>query len=213
MIKGVIFDLDGVLVTTDELHFQAWTRLAEEEGIPCDRSVNHRQRGIARMASLDVLLERASRSYTVAEKRAFAERKNAYYRESLSMLGPCDTLPGARDLLRALREHGILLAVGSASRNAPLIMARTDLRREVDVVVDGTHVSRSKPDPEVFLLAAQRLGLDSGECLVVEDAAAGIEAARRAGMGVLAIGSRERFPDVERVVGGLADVDASMLLT
>lgn len=212
MIRGAIFDLDGVLVTTDELHYHGWARLAEEEGIPFSRDVNQRQRGIGRMESLDVLLENATREYTADQRREMADRKNGYYRESLQSLTPDDALPGARDMLHALRERGILLAVGSASRNTPLIMERVDLLREVDAVVDGNDVTRSKPDPQVFLLAAERLGLEPAECLVVEDAAAGVEAAHRAGMAALGIGDRGRLPEAERLAAGLDGLTVEELL-
>jgi beta-phosphoglucomutase len=211
-IRGVVFDLDGVLVTTDELHYLAWKRLADEEGIPFDRETNHRLRGIGRMESLEILIERAPRAYVVEEKIEMAERKNRYYRDSLASLTPDDALPGARAMLRALRERGIRLAVASASRNTPLIMERVDLLGAVDAVADGNEATKSKPDPAVFLLAARKLGLRPEECLAVEDAPAGIEAARRAGMAVFAIGPRSRHPDVDRVASGLDAVTPDDLL-
>lgn len=212
MIKGVIFDLDGVLVTTDELHYQGWKRLAEDEGIPFTKQDNQRQRGVSRMESLEVLLEKASRSYSDDEKQEMASRKNDYYRATLRGLTAEDALPGAREMLRELRKRGVQIAVASASRNTPTIMERTDLKKEVDAVADGNETTRSKPDPEVFLLAAQKLGLPPEECLVVEDAAAGIEAGRRAGMDVFAIGPADRHPDVERRAERIADLTADRLL-
>lgn len=212
MIRGVIFDLDGVLVTTDELHYRAWRRLADEEKIPFDRTVNQRLRGIGRMESLEVLLEKARCSYSSEEKTALAERKNSYYRDLLRALTPADVLPGSLRILRELRARGIKVAVGSVSKNTPIIMERVGLADEVDIVVDGNDISRSKPDPEVFLIAAKRMGLKPEECVVVEDAAAGIEAGRRAGMAVFAIGTRELHKDVERVERGLADLSVHDLL-
>jgi beta-phosphoglucomutase len=212
MICGVIFDLDGVLVTTDELHYRAWQRLADEEGVPFSREINHRLRGVSRMDSLEILLERSARAYTAAEKTALAERKNGYYRHSLRLLTPADVLPGAGPMLCELRRRGIRTAVASSSRNAPLIIERAGLVGEADVVVDGNAVTRSKPHPEIFLLAAERLGLAPAECLVVEDAAAGIEAGRRAGMAVFGIGSPDVLPGVERLAATLADVTADELL-
>ncbi len=211
-IRGVIFDLDGVLVTTDELHYRAWARLAEEEGIPFSREINVRQRGIGRMESLDVLLEQSPKTYTDEEKAALAERKNNYYREQLETLTPNDALPGARAICRALRERGIKIAVGSASRNTPKIMAKVDLEKEVDAVADGNQVSSSKPYPKVFLLAAKQLGLPPTECLVVEDATAGIEAGRRGGMHVFAIGPAERHPDVPHRRDDLTTIGVDDLL-
>lgn len=212
MIKGVIFDLDGVLVTTDELHYKGWSRLAQDEGIPFTKDDNQRQRGVSRMESLEILLEKAVRSYTDDEKREMAERKNTYYRAMLENLTPNDTLPGAREILRELRKRGIQTAVASASRNTPKILERTNLRDEVDAVADGNETTHSKPDPEVFLLAASKLDLAPDECIVVEDAAAGIEGGRRGGMAVFAIGPAERHPDVAHRAEHIADVTADQLL-
>lgn len=212
MIKGVIFDLDGVLVTTDEFHYQAWNKLAEDEGIPFTREDNHRQRGISRAASLDVLLEKSPRAYSQAEKDEMMERKNNTYRKLLDTLTPDDLLPNALEMVRALRKRGIKVAVGSASRNTPAIMKQVGLDTEVDAVADGNDAKNSKPDPEVFLLAAERLGLEPSECLVVEDAPAGVEAGRRGGMAVFAIGPKERHPDVPNRAETLADVTPDELL-
>lgn len=212
MIRGVIFDLDGVLVTTDELHYQAWKEMADEEGIPFDRAINERLRGVSRMESLDIILERATREYTPEEKQALAERKNATYRELLESLTPDDLLPGARAMLSSLRDRGIRVAIGSSSRNTPLILERVGLSGELDAVADGNDIRNSKPDPEVFLLAAERLGLPPTDCLVVEDAAAGIEAGRRGGMPVFAIGTPEKFPDVVHRAPDLAHISVDDLL-
>ena len=212
MIRGVIFDLDGVLVSTDEMHFRAWERLAREEGIPFDRSIGHRQRGVSRMESLDILLEKSPRAYTAEERTALAARKQGYFRDLLNTLTPADALPGAVQMLRAMRERGIRTAVGSSSRNAPVIMERLGFNGAVDVVADGNDIRHSKPDPEVFLIAAQRLGLRPEECLVIEDAASGIEAGRRAGMPVFGIGTPERLPGVRHMARNLAEVTPEELL-
>ncbi|MFP4056641.1 MAG: beta-phosphoglucomutase [Candidatus Brocadiia bacterium] len=212
MIRGVIFDLDGVLVTTDELHFRAWARMAEEEGIPFDRTVNERLRGVSRMDSLEIILERAPRQYSEEEKQELADRKNGYYRRSLRELTADALLPGALEMLRALRQRGVKLAIASSSRNAPLINERLGLEEKVDAAVDGNDISHSKPHPEIFQLAARRLGLPPRECLVVEDAQAGIEAGRKAGTAVFGIGDHRRLPDVERLAPSLADVSPDRLL-
>ena len=187
MIKAVLFDLDGVIVSTDGCHYRAWKRMADEEGIYFDEKINDRLRGVSRMASLEIVLERASRSYTDDEKAALAARKNDYYRDLIRELTPSDILPGAMENLNELKENGILVAVGSSSKNTPLILRRIGLDAFFDAVSDGNNISRSKPDPEVFLKAAEMLGTDPADCLVVEDADAGIEAGRRGGMKTLSV--------------------------
>jgi beta-phosphoglucomutase len=212
MIRGVIFDLDGVLVATDESHYRAWKQLADEEGIPFDRAINERLRGVSRMESLAIILERAPRSYMPQERAALAERKNAAFRAMLRDLTPADALPGVRELVADLRRRGLKLAVASSSRNAPLILERLEMTGAFDAVVDGSAITRTKPDPEIFLKAAARLGLPPGECLVVEDAAAGIEAARRAGMPVFGIGRPDQLTGATCLAPSLAGITADDLL-
>jgi beta-phosphoglucomutase len=212
-IQGVIFDLDGVLVSTDEYHYRGWKRLAGEQGIPFTREDNHRLRGVSRMESLEILLEKSEERYSEAEKAAMADRKNTYYVQFLQDLTPDDALPGARAMLEGLRKRGMKLAVGSSSRNTPLIMAKVDLDRYFDAVADGNDITNSKPDPEVFLIAAERLGLKPEACLVVEDAEAGVEAARRAGMAVFAIGPAERHPGCVNRADGLDEVTPERMLS
>ncbi len=213
MIRGVIFDLDGVLVTTDEFHYQAWKRVADEEGIYFDRQINHRLRGVSRMASLEIVLERATRRYSDEEKLEMATRKNNYYRDLLHTLTPKALLPGALKILTELRRLGIKTAIGSSSKNTPLIMERTALTDKIDAVADGNDITRSKPDPQVFLIAAERLGLPAEQCLVVEDAVAGIEAGRRAGMAVFGIGTPDILPGVENIAENLSQVTAQQLVS
>jgi len=213
MILGVIFDLDGVLVSTDEYHYRSWQRLADEEGIYFDREINHRLRGVSRMVSLEIVLERSRRTYTTDEKSALADRKNSYYRDSLRELTRADLLPGVLATLAALRGRGVRIAVGSSSRNTRLILERIGLTGQMDAVVDGNDITASKPDPKVFLIAAEHLGLKPAECLVVEDATAGIEAARRAGMAVFGIGSPSNLPGVAPLAASLADVTVEELLS
>ncbi|HBR34906.1 MAG TPA: beta-phosphoglucomutase [Firmicutes bacterium] len=188
--KGaVIFDLDGVIVSTDDCHYRAWQQLADEEGIYFDAEINQRLRGVSRMDSLEIILERADRNYTNEEKKVLADRKNAYYRELIQALTPDNILPGVGPILAGLKEHGIKIAVGSSSKNTPLILDRIGLKDYFDAVADGNDLSKSKPDPEVFLLAAERLGVPPEHCVVVEDADAGVEAALAAGMRVLGVGA------------------------
>ena len=190
MIKAVIFDLDGVLVSTDEMHFKAWSRLAEEIGITSfTKEDNVRQRGVSRMASLEIVLEKSDKKFSAEEKEKLAERKNTYYCEMLKSLTPNDVLDGALEFLKYLKANGIKTAVGSASKNAPIILERTGLREYLDAVSCGLDVSKSKPDPEVFLVAAKKLGIAPEVCLVVEDAHAGIMAAKNGNMYALAVGA------------------------
>ncbi|MDY3038646.1 MAG: beta-phosphoglucomutase [Roseburia inulinivorans] len=189
MIKGVIFDLDGVLVSTDEMHYLAWKRLADELGIHgFTRKDNERQRGVSRMASLEIVLEKSDTVYTEEEKVKLAEKKNDYYKELLQQLDDGAVLKGAKEALIKLREMGILIGVGSVSKNTPVILEKTGLLPLIDKVSCGLDITKSKPDPEVFLVAAKKLALPVEECLVVEDAAAGIQAAKAAGMRSLAVG-------------------------
>lgn len=187
MIKAVIFDLDGVIVSTDNCHFRAWKKMAEEEGIYFDKKINNRLRGVSRMASLDIVLERADKEYSNTEKQVFAERKNNYYKELIKELTPDDILPGAMDNLKELKENGIKIAIGSSSKNTPIILKQIGLENYFDAVSDGNNISKSKPDPEVFQKAAEMLGVDAQYCMIVEDADAGIEAGKRAGMKTLSV--------------------------
>jgi beta-phosphoglucomutase len=213
MIRAVIFDLDGVIVRTDELHYQSWQELADAEGIPFDRRVNERLLGISRLESLAIVLERAPRAYSPADQTALAERKQTRFRELLARLSPADILPGVEELITGLRQRGIKVAVGSSSKNAGTILAHLGLTGRFDVVVDGNDLTRAKPDPEVFLTVARRLGLSPAECLVIEDAQSGIESARRAGTAVLAIGSAEKFAVDVRCVPSLVGVSSDGLLS
>lgn len=188
MIKAIIFDLDGVLVSTDELHYRAWKALAGRLGVPFDRAKNDRCRGISRMASLDIVLEDAPTAYTQSEREAFAAEKNETYRAMLASLTPADTLEGVLPTLAELRRRGYRLALASVSKNAPLILERTGLDRYLDAVADGNCITRSKPDPEVFLKAAEKLGMACESCAAMDDALAGIEAGRAAGMLTIGFG-------------------------
>lgn len=188
MIKGIVFDLDGVLVFTDKLHYQAWKRLCDEEGYQFDEDVNLKLRGVSRMDSLRIILKHNNVTLDEAKEAELAERKNGYYVELLQSFSPKDVKEEDVQALRALKAKGILLGVGSSSKNAPFILKRTGLDKEFDVIVDGSMISKTKPDPEVFLKAAELLGLESSECMVVEDAEAGIEAANNGNFYSVAIG-------------------------
>lgn len=193
-IQAVIFDLDGVIVSTDEFHYLAWKELADAEGIPFDREDNERLRGVSRMESLDILLEKSSRPYDEGEKESMATRKNDIYRGLLERLSPADILPGVNDVLAGLQAAGVKVAIGSSSKNAGPILRAIGLDGAFHAVADGTHITRSKPDPEVFTLAAAKVGIPAEHCLVVEDANAGVDAGVAAGMRVLAVGSAADHP-------------------
>lgn len=192
MIKAVIFDLDGVLVTTDELHFSAWKQLADELNITgFTRADNARQRGVSRMASLEVVLEKTDKKFSDEEKTALAEKKNDMYVKSLESLDKSAVLDGVFDFITYLRNNGIRTAVGSASKNTPVILGKTNLADKFDAVSCGLDTQKSKPDPEVFLIAAKKLGIAPSECVVIEDSDAGIEAAKAGGMYAIAMGVAE----------------------
>jgi beta-phosphoglucomutase len=211
-VKGVIFDLDGVIVSTDDCHYWAWKQIADEEGIPFDRTINQRLRGVSRMDSLDFILQKAVRPYAETEKALLAARKNAYYINSIGQLSEKNILPGALCALQILREKGIKVAIGSSSRNASLILAQIGLNNAFDAVADGNQITHSKPDPEVFLLAARLLKLAPHECLVVEDADAGIEAAAAGGMRSLGVGLAGNNANATYHARRLAEVDFNSIL-
>ena len=175
--QGIIFDLDGVICSTDEYHYLAWKALADRLGIPFDRERNNLLRGVSRMTSLEIILERSEKTYSEAEKAVFAEEKNTLYRELLGRMSPADLSDDVKNTLTALRQTNLKLAIGSSSKNTPFILDRIGLGDFFDAVADGNCITHSKPNPEVFLKAADMIGLDPKDCLVVEDAHAGVEAA------------------------------------
>ncbi len=188
-IKGLIFDLDGVICFTDEYHYLAWKEMADGMGVYFDREINNRLRGVSRMASLDIILERYSGpELSQEEKEALAAKKNGIYRELLGRMSPADLSDEVKNTLDALRAKGLKLAIGSSSKNAPFILERIGLGSYFDAISDGNNISRSKPDPEVFLKAAEFLNLEPAECLVIEDAVAGAEAGHAGGFTVACVG-------------------------
>ncbi|QKJ20793.1 beta-phosphoglucomutase [Microbacterium hominis] len=204
--RGVIFDLDGVLIHTDDLHFQAWSEIAGRLGIPFTREDNDRLRGVSREESLEIILEIGGTQVSETEKSVLADEKNAIYRTLLRGLSAADVEPGVRETLATLRERGLRLAVGSSSRNAKMILERTGLRGWFDAVSDGENIVRSKPDPEVFLRAAEFLALTPAQCAVVEDARAGVEAAVAGGFTAIGIGDAGSHPEVTWRIDTLGEV-------
>ncbi len=185
--KAVIFDLDGVICFTDKYHYLAWKALADRLGIYFDEKINDRLRGVSRMASLEIILERATETYTPEQKEAFAEEKNNTYRDLLKNMSPADLTDEVKNTLIELRNRGYRLSIGSSSKNTKFILGQIGLGDFFDAIADGTDITRSKPDPEVFLCSAAKIGVDPADCAVVEDAKAGIQAAKAAGMTALAL--------------------------
>lgn len=209
-IRGFIFDLDGVLTDTAEYHFQAWRRLAEEEGILFTRQDNEALRGVSRRESLNLLLKGRPVSDEQAEE--MMRRKNGYYVALIEAMGADEVLPGAVELLLELRQAGLKIAIASASKNAGQVIDRLGLRERVDVLCDGFSVAAPKPAPDLFVYAAERLGFSPGECVVVEDAEAGIQAAHAAGMRAVGLGPVQRVGAAEVVLPDLSHARLADLL-
>jgi beta-phosphoglucomutase len=210
MIQALIFDLDGVITDTAEYHYRGWKRLADEEGLPFTREDNEHLRGISRRESLMLILK--DRVYPEAKIREMMERKNNYYLEFIREITPRDLLPGAKELLEEIRAVGLKNGLGSASKNAPDVLHRLGIRALFDAVADGYSVERQKPAPDLFLHAAETLGFPPAECVVVEDAAAGIEAALAGGFRSVGLGPRERVGQAEAIFPNLDGVHLADLL-
>lgn len=205
-MRAAIFDLDGVIVDTAKYHYLAWKRLAKEHGFDFTELDNERLKGVSRMQSLEILLEIGGLTVDEAARAEMAAQKNGWYIDYIRNMDASELLPGATEYLQRLRARGIKTALGSASKNAPLILDRLGIAALFDVIVDGNKVSKVKPDPEVFLRGAEELGIPPASCVVFEDAEAGIEAARRAGMGTVGIGSPEILRKADIVVPGLFEL-------
>ena len=205
--QGIIFDLDGVICHTDRYHFLAWKQIADQLGIHFDDRINDRMRGVSRMDSLEILLEEYhGEPLTAAQKAALAEKKNQLYVGLLQNMGEADLSEEVRKTMDTLRSRGRKLAIGSSSKNTKLILKRLGLTGYFDAVSDGTNITRSKPDPEVFLCAAQYLGLCPGKCLVVEDAKAGILAAKAGGFDSAGLGEAAAFAFVTYPLQSFSDL-------
>ncbi len=211
-IKACLFDLDGVIVDTAKYHFLAWKRLAAELGFDFSEEHNERLKGVSRMRSLEILLGVGGINMSDQEKKKAATKKNDWYVEYIEQLVPGEILPGVSTFLAELRERGLKIALGSASKNAPLILDRLNLNDFFDVVIDGSKVSKAKPDPEVFLRGAEELGVKPGECVVFEDAQAGIDAAKNGHMLCVGVGSPENLKGADALIPGFENF-SFMLLT
>ena len=198
--KAVIFDLDGVITDTAHYHYLAWKRLADSVDAPFDAAFNEQLKGVDRMGSLDLILARAPRTYTLEEKRALADAKNTHYQELIATMTPDDLLPGALRALEEVRAAGLHIGLASVSRNAFPVLDRLGIRDRFDDVVDAATIVNGKPDPEIFLTAAAHLGVDPKDCLGVEDAAAGVASIKDAGMFAVGVGSPEVLHRADRVI-------------
>lgn len=210
-IQACLFDLDGVLVDTAKYHYLAWKRLAEELGFVFTEQDNERLKGVSRTASLEILLEIGGIQLDDAAKQELAERKNNWYVESITSMDETEILPGALEFLKECRSNGLKVALGSASKNAMLILNNTGLTPYFDAIIDGTKTAAAKPDPEVFVLGAKEVGVPTENCVVFEDAEAGIEAAVRAGMRSVGIGSPDTLSRANLVVPSLQQMSVSRL--
>lgn len=209
--RAVIFDLDGVLTDTAEYHYLGWQRLADEIGIPFDREANEQLRGISRRESLGLLL--GDRPVGDEDREEMMERKNAYYLTYLQDMTPDDALPGAIDLVEDARRRGLKVAIGSSSKNAPEVLERLGISDLFDAVVDGHSVEHAKPHPDLFLAAAAMLDVPPQECIVIEDAESGVDAALAGGMTAVGVGPAERVGHAHHRFDTTADVDLGEVLT
>jgi beta-phosphoglucomutase len=203
--KAVIFDLDGVITDTARYHYLAWKRLAESQGVHFDHAFNEHLKGIDRMGSLDMILASAGRAYSMEEKLALADQKNEHYKTLIDTMSASDLLPGAVQALDAVRAAGLRIGLASVSKNAFTVLDRLGIAAKFDYVVDAATIARGKPDPEIFLKAAQALGVAPRDCLGVEDAVAGVAAIKSAGMVALGIGQPEVLTQADKVIPGLSE--------
>lgn len=204
-----IFDLDGVLVDTAKYHYLGWKKLADRLGFPFTEQQNEALKGISRMAALDLLLEMGGMSgrFSQEQKVELAAEKNQYYLEYVSQLEENELFPGVVELFERMKKDGVRIALGSASKNARLILERLHIEDYFDIIVDGTLVKKAKPDPEVFTLAADRLGISYADCVVFEDSAAGLQAAKTAGMMAVGIGTKENLPMADCICGSVGEFE------
>lgn len=203
MIKACIFDLDGVLVDTAHYHFLAWKRLAKEFDYELTEEINEELKGVSRMKSLEIVLQHANVSLENQKKELLADRKNGWFTEYVHNMNPDELFAGVRELFGRLRKDSIKIGLASSSKNAKTIIEILGIQHEFETVVDGTMIVHSKPDPEIFLLAAKRLGIDPVDCLVFEDAEAGVEAALAAGMKCVGVGNFTKLKRANRVVDSI----------
>ena len=212
MIKAFLFDLDGVIVETAVFHYQAWRQMANDLGFDISEHFNEGLKGISRMESLDLILKHGGVELSENKKLELAAKKNENYLSLVSKMTPDDILPGITDFLKQIKQTDIKIGLGSVSKNAKMILESVGLLQEFDTIIDGTKILRSKPDPEVFLKGAAELGFSPDECIVFEDAVAGVESGKRAGMKVVGIGKPEVLTKADIVLAGFEGLDLNVLL-
>lgn len=210
-IQACIFDLDGVICDTAQYHYKAWKQLADELGFEFTEVDNERLKGVSRMDSLNILLEIGQLTLDEETKLELADRKNKVYVDYIRQMGPEELLEGVKPFLMALKAQGIKIALGSVSKNAEMILSNLQLKSYFDAIIDGTKITNAKPDPEVFLLGAQEMGVEPKACVVFEDAFSGIEAAIRAGMKCVGVGSPEMLGRADLIIPGFQGVNISLL--
>lgn len=213
MIKAVIFDLDGVIVDTAHYHYVAWQKLAKELGITFTEKENEKLKGVSRMRSLEIILELGGISLSDEKKEELATKKNSWFVDYIEAIKPEEIFKGVKQMLNSLRENGYKVALASSSKNAETVLHLLEIKGFFDAVVDGTMIIKSKPDPEIFLLAASKVGVNPNECVVFEDAEAGVEAAIAAGMKCVGVGSADQLSKANFIVKSTADFNISQLQT
>lgn len=210
-IKACIFDLDGVIVDTAKYHYLAWKRLANELGFDFTEIDNERLKGVSRMDSLEILLEIGNKIFDEETKKSLADKKNSWYVEYISKMTENEILPGVKEFLTLLRKSGIKISLGSVSKNSMKILNSIHLISYFDAIIDGTKISKAKPDPEVFLKAAKELNVEPKDCIVFEDAAAGVEGAINAGMYSIGVGSAKILYRANKIIDSFTNKDLSLL--
>jgi len=205
--KGVIFDLDGVITDTARYHYLAWKKLADELGIYFDEVINERLKGVSRLESLDIILEKSSIKYSHEEKEYYANKKNEYYKEMIKKITPEDLLPGVERFIQELKKKDIKTAIASVSKNAFTVVENLKIKDKFDYIVDANEIKYGKPDPEIFLNAADHLGISPEKCIGIEDSAAGITAIKKAGMYAVGVGNPETVKEADLILKDLSEAD------
>lgn len=206
-IKACIFDLDGVIVDTAKFHFLAWKEMAKRFGYDLSPEINEKLKGVSRSESLDILLAEAGKSFSDAEKNEMMHSKNERYLEYVEQLTPKDILPGVKKFMRRLKDKDIKMAIGSSSKNAMRILAKLEITDFFDAIIDGNKIEKGKPDPQIFIFAAEATGVYPSQCVVFEDAPAGVEAAHSAGMFIIGVGDKQVLSRANLVIPGFQNID------